>query len=1265
MTHPERQAILIAGMHRSGTSALARVLNLLGADTGSGLLPAVHGDNESGYWELREVVALNNECLEHFGLSWQESHPMPEAWLDDPWLDRWSQRVTALIDCKFPDTALFTIKDPRLSRLLPVWRRVLGHAGIRPLVIIMLRHPLEVTASLLRRADNTLTTTDAHRLWIRYTADAATASRNCPNSWVRYDSVLGSWRKELRRIATDLGINWPVGMDSAALEIQSFLDPQLQHQRAAQQIVDLDNDAMEHSCALYSQLVQCLDKNQSVEAAIDQACRCLVMEVDRSPVRQAAPQQVEQGMPTGPAGNLDIWTPSELLRHRSQLYFRSAADSYNSCHSVAVEAQINSDALNAPFILPEEAKTDFIRFDPSDLGGIYRLLGVRVNNMDIAPGLGRVTAVQERELATTGEEWVRFAAVGGDPWVEIDLRNLPAGSGTAKTIEVRFQRETVTNMLQNHLKQQERELTAQRELQAIELDRIRKQVDAVSQQAEATSSAAFATYLAQQTNRSVMRRDRGLPLEIAGHSHVHLLAQHPGFESRVWSLTGRDPRFNLRFPRQKGALPAGWYVLSTVLRPLTGELLHPLLYVDYGEGFKESDAIPLALADNVEKHRLLVNFTQPIQALRLDPSNTNEPCNFLFGMPTLRRTSRSETLLRLTVPAVKRMRTQGATWPRVAQEMWRSIWQGFGKAIDILHTNSQVATDSYAGISYAKWIAENDALDDHDKRLIQTKIAAMGRLPKFSILLPVFNTPEPWLRLCIESVIRQLYPNWELCIADDGSTEPHVREVITEYMSGDSRIKACWRESNGHISAASNSALTLATGDYVALLDHDDELSEYALYSVAEELQTSPKAHLIYSDEDKIDDHGTRFDPYFKPDWNPELFLSQNMICHLCVFAHQDITAVGGFREGYEGSQDHDLALRISERLEPEQIAHIPRVLYHWRAIAGSTAINADQKSYAHGAAQRAIEDHLHRTGQDAEVSPTSEGYLRVRYRVPEPAPLVSLIIPTRDRVDLLKVCVGSILKLTDYPNLEVIIVDNQSSDPETLEWMRRMSDADPRVRILRHDKPFNFSRINNEAVQEAKGEFVGLINNDIEVTHSDWLRELVSHAARKGTGAVGAKLYYPDGSIQHAGVILGFGGVAGHAYCGKPHSYPGQMNRANLVQNMSAVTAACLLVKTHIYREVGGMNEDLVIAFNDIDFCLRVTQAGYRNVWTPFAELTHHESASRGYEDTIEKQRRFTRETELMKQVWGDKLMHDPAYNCSLSLIKEPFTLGAAPSRL
>jgi GT2 family glycosyltransferase len=471
-----------------------------------------------------------------------------------------------------------------------------------------------------------------------------------------------------------------------------------------------------------------------------------------------------------------------------------------------------------------------------------------------------------------------------------------------------------------------------------------------------------------------------------------------------------------------------------------------------------------------------------------------------------------------------------------------------------------------------------------------------------------------------------------------------------------------FRKKNGHISAASNSALTLVKGEYIALLDNDDLLPEHALYWLAEAIISNPEAGLIYSDEDKIDQAGQHYDPYFKPDWNPDLFLSHNMICHLGAYSTELVRKLGGFREGLEGAQDYDLALRCSEQLTPQQIIHIPRVLYHWRSHPGSTAQAGSEKNYALLAGKKALNDHFSRIKVSAKAQLLDFGMYKASYKMPIKQPLVSLIIPTRNGLALIKQCIDSIFAKTTYKNYEIIIVDNNSCDPQTLAYFESLAE-NKHIKIIRDEGPFNFSALNNNAVKQARGEYIGLINNDIEVISPDWLTEMVSLAMQPGVGSVGARLWYPNDTLQHGGVVIGVGGVAGHSHKHLRKDAPGYFSRAQLIQTMSAVTAACLIIKKSIYQEVEGLDEEnLTIAFNDIDFCLRVRDAGYRNIWTPYAELYHHESATRGFDDTPEKKLHFSKEVRYMKKRWGNALMSDPAYSPNLTLDREDFSYAWPP---
>jgi GT2 family glycosyltransferase len=563
---------------------------------------------------------------------------------------------------------------------------------------------------------------------------------------------------------------------------------------------------------------------------------------------------------------------------------------------------------------------------------------------------------------------------------------------------------------------------------------------------------------------------------------------------------------------------------------------------------------------------------------------------------------------------------------------------------------------------YREWIRRYDTIDDEMRNRIRAHIADMKHSTLISVIMPTYNAKPEWLCEAIESVQKQLYPNWELCIADDASTDPAIRPLLERFATEDARIKVVFREKNGHISAASNSALELASGDWVALLDHDDLLSENALFWVVQLLHNRPDVRMVYSDEDKINKNGVRTDPYFKCDWNPDLFYSHNMFSHLGVYHLGLVRSVGGFRAGFEGSQDHDLALRCIEQIKPDQVAHIPRVLYHWRVHAESTASGADAKPYAILAGEQALNEHFQRMGIKGRVEFIGFGY-RARYQLPIPAPLVSLLIPTRDHKVITEVAVRSILEKTTYSNYEIIILDNSSTELETLKWFERIQQEYERVRVIRYDHPFNYSAINNFGVTQARGSIVGLINNDVEVITPDWLSEMVSHALREDIGCVGAKLYYSNDTLQHGGIILGIGDVAGHSHRHFPRGAPGYIGRAMLTQSFSAVTAACLLVRKKIFEAVGGLDEkNLRIEYNDVDFCLKVREAGYRNLWTPYSELYHHESISRGLDDTPEKQARSQQEIQSMKSRWGQKLIQDPYYSPNLTQRFEDFSLAWPP---
>ncbi|GJE69672.1 glycosyltransferase family 2 protein [Methylorubrum podarium] len=549
---------------------------------------------------------------------------------------------------------------------------------------------------------------------------------------------------------------------------------------------------------------------------------------------------------------------------------------------------------------------------------------------------------------------------------------------------------------------------------------------------------------------------------------------------------------------------------------------------------------------------------------------------------------------------------------------------------------------------YAAWIARFDRLTAAERARIRAEIAGWEAPPLISVLMPVHDPDPRVLEAAIRSVRGQLYPAWELCIADDASTDPRIPKLIARHAAEEPRIRALRRPENGHIARATNDALSLAGGAYAAFLDHDDLLSENALFEVAAALRADPALELIYSDEDKVEGRGRRFEPHFKPGYDRELLWAQNYVNHLCVVRTQTLRRLGGLRPGFEGSQDHDLLLRLTEGLDAARVRHIPKVLYHWRAAAGSGTFSDRALARAEEARLRALAEVAARKGARAERGP--EGFNRLVRPLPEPPPLVTVVIPTRDRAELLGVVLDGLFARTDYPALDVVVVDNGSTEPATRDLFARYA-AEPRLRVLPAPGPFNFSDLSNRGAAAARGTILLFLNNDIEVLEPGWLTELASIASDPEIGAVGAKLLYPDGTIQHGGIVLGIGGIAGHSHLGLPGHEPGSFARMLLSQEVSAVTGACLAVRAQVFSEVGGFDAaHLAVAFNDVDLCLRIRAAGYRIVWTPHARLVHHESKSRGAEDTPEKRARFEAESRVMRERWEPVLRADPYYNPNFS---------------
>ena len=735
-----------------------------------------------------------------------------------------------------------------------------------------------------------------------------------------------------------------------------------------------------------------------------------------------------------------------------------------------------------------------------------------------------------------------------------------------------------------------------------------------------------------------------IPLEIAQHDVDRYLADHPGMV---------DPFASAFFPSQKpehapleGSIDrvtvssdsssitvtgwaadlesheAAWVDISPceharldgverMLRPDVSMAM--ALPIDSKPGFRARISLPDGLAAFHSEHPTLVL------------SGSSGHVSMDLKVPRSRTVSRLEDLLR--------------------------------KAAAIRHPRrfARLLSDRYLAprrqkVAYRKLIARTER---YDRTAVESGIKGFAHKPLISILVPVYNVDPQWLQACVDSVRQQYYPNWELCLADDCSTDPRVAELLKRLSAQDDRIKVVFRTENGHISRATNSALEVATGEFVALVDNDDELAPQALFEVVKRLNEQPETDLIYSDEDKEDEHGNRFDPHFKPDYEPDLLLSTNYISHLGVYRRSIVDEIGGFRAGYEGSQDYDMLLRFIEQTKPARVQHIAKVLYHWRTLPTSTASSSGAKDYASDAGLHALRSAMERRGIDAEVVAAGpSGIYNVHYGIHDPE-FVSVIIPTKDGYDNIERCMDSLIEKTQYPNYEVIIADNGSRNPAMKKLYGRYKERlGDRFRVLELDIPFNFSRINNLAAREARGKYLLFLNDDTQVISPLWMTRMVSFAQLERVGVVGAKLYYPVNTIQHAGIVLGLGGVAGHIMVGTPRTHLGYFGR--LIENVNyyAVTAACCMVKTEDFQAVSGFDENLVVAYNDVDLCVRIhDQLGRDNVWAHEVELYHFESVTRGNDvKDRQKRARLQREAKAFMDRHAAIVENDPYYNPNLS---------------
>lgn len=1137
-------AVVILGMHRSGTSALTRVCNILGVDLSDNLLPPAEGNNETGFWEHLDAVVTDEQFLTDFEMFWDDPRALPAGWTKTEAAEKARKTILEFLEKDFTGSRLWGIKDPRMCRLMPLWEPVLEEFGAEPVYLIMQRNPLEVARSLHQR--DGLSTGRGLVLWLRHVIESERATRGKRRAFLSYDGLMADWQGTVEGMAKRLGLPLDKVTDDARAEIESFIRPGLRHFAL-------------HDTELYGS-----EMLARWAGRVFAACRALESDPDDAAALAA----------------IDL-VAAEL--ELAGAYF----------DDIVGEAA------------PREKK------QREEIVDLHRKVVERQNW-----ATEQISRVEERN----------------ERIIERDARIKQLGAQLASLSEELANVSEAFKETNGQLR--------------IENARLHREIQ----------------FIARTWSWRLTRPFRGISrLVLRGLGAIRVMSHEMSIQSAVDAEPLGQNSFKALKPNPQLVLASPWRFMPRGWVEITYEIdakriAAPFLFADTGKGFEEANRFRLPPTRN-GFGRAILRLPNHVFALSFNP--VHFVGQFKVKSIRIREVSRIGLGLTVLVRRLAQVARDRDTRKRVFERLREvvrkrdgtAIWQGLARE----------ATNPLA--SYTHWYETYAQLGPDDVSAIKRHIKVLTSTPLFSIVMPTYNTPPALLEAAVRSVREQIYENWELCIADDASTSEETKETLKRLAAEDDRIKVIFREKNGHISAASNSALELASGEYIALLDHDDELPPHALYMVAIEVNEHPDADIVYTDEDKIDEKGEHFAPYFKTDWAPDMFLGQNLINHLGVYRRSLVEKVGGFRLGYEGSQDYDLALRIIEQTEPENIRHIPHVLYHWRAAEGSTALAEDEKAYTGDAAIRAIQDHLDRCKIKGKVVQGRDIYSqRVIYELPEELPKVSLIIPTRNKVELLRTVIEGIRTKNDYPNWEVIVVDNGSDEDETLGYLREI-EQDDRIRVHRDDGAFNYSRLNNDAARVATGEIIGLLNNDIEPINDDWLSEMVRQMIQPGVGAVGAKLYYENDTLQHGGVIVGLGGVAGHFDKRLDRESRGYFGRAMLVQNFSAVTAACLLVPKKIFEEVGGLDEvKLAVAFNDVDFCLKIRHAGYRIVWTPYAELYHYESVSRGDDEAPEKKARFNREATVMRERWATDCEHDPFYNPNLTLDFERPVLADPP---
>lgn len=1228
-----RRALLVLGMHRSGTSAVSRVLNLLGADLPSRTL-GPDASNATGYWEPPELYRIHDQMLARAGSRWDDWQLFDRSALDEYDV---VGIVNALLEFharEFGKSSLFVIKDPRICRFVPLWLEVLARFSAAPSAVIPVRHPSAVAQSL--HARDGIPLAQSYLTWLRHVVDAEYATRHLPRTFIDYDSLLTDWRTQVGRMANDLGLTWPNALQDVEEAVDGFLSTELRHHAARHGELEGNQAVVSWIRRAHAALQTLAQSNDSeavrremdqIRAEFDNACLAFgeVWREGRTGFAQ------ETFASLGLVGSRTLDRQLRRLDERLNLLNAGLED---------VRGRVQTSEL--PWSLLQEG----VEHQRQTI----RLLQDRADEARRLAGLTAETAAslesQVRQLVEDGRRRDAAATALDEKLADHQAAIQQTVAAEARRVddlaaalgaEVRLADDHAQmslrkqDALQRLIEDQSRRLVAleaamaagveqsvehsrtarQVEAQAAKLSRLQFSLDGAVSRIDAMAAGSIRAWFGSAGKRLWQwTRTAGRVVERAVRRFRKAVFRASGLEAIRGSLGRRRFRRECHEIAASGLFDAPWYLrhypdvaaigidpVEHYMRHGVGEgrcpnpLFHTRWYLEQYPDVGGTNCNPL------------LHYLRRGAAEGRDPSPLFQTAAYLAAHPEIRGAGRNPLAHRLEQAAntAETGMTPIGPEPRT------------GSVPDCGPPSPEGDPGAFAG-------------DPPPTDLAFT--------PLVSVVVPVYDTPPALLEKMIESVERQVYRNWELCLVDDASPASHVRPIMEQAAARDPRIRVTFRPANGNISAATNTGIAMARGEFIALLDHDDELTADALFEVVRLLNDEPETDVVYSDQDKIDTEGRRSEPFHKPAWSPAYLQSVMYVGHLLVVRAAVLAETGGCDSAYDGVQDFDLMLRLGEATT--RIRHIPRILYHWRKIPGSIASDSGAKRGIVDLQRRAVQAHLERLSLPA-IATTNGSAHRVRV-VPAARshePLVSILIPSKDHPELIGPCLESLFGKTAYAAFEVLVGDNETTDPQALVIL----DKYPVTRVPLPG-PFRFAAFNNRMAEHSRGEYLLLLNNDTEIVDPKWLDTLLLYAEQDNVGAVGPLLLYGDGTVQHAGVILGPRGTADHVMRGFPGDSDGYAGSLQAAREVTAVTGACLLVRRDHYLACGGLNETFGRHYEDVDFCLRLRRLGLRNVFVGSTRLVHHESKSRGsYYDLTDRM--------LLLDHWEPWIVRgDPYYN-------------------